>query len=181
MSVEGWNLEPLKGYERIGGPETPEKLAETERFATEDRDKFLHETGARQPDALNPNHWAIDAHAFAIPASRAFMSRILMNLATNVQHYPAWNAYLKNRQPKTLIVWGRNDPLIMPAAAEIGEAERADGRAALFRRRPLRAGRVRRPDRRGDHRDVFLIGISELRRLQRGAHLGFGDRLLRIT
>jgi len=34
---------------------------------------------------------------------------ILMNLATNVQHYPEWNAYLKNRQPKTLIVWGRND------------------------------------------------------------------------
>ena len=41
-----------------------------------------------------------------------------MNVATNVQHYPEWNAYLKNRQPKTLIVWGRNDPLMMPAAAE---------------------------------------------------------------
>src|SRR5216683_6697968 len=91
-SVEGRNPAILKGYERIGGPETPEKLAEAERLATEDRDKFLHQTGARLPDALNPDHWAIDAHAFAIPASRAFMSRILMNLATNVQHYPEWNA-----------------------------------------------------------------------------------------
>jgi pimeloyl-ACP methyl ester carboxylesterase len=41
-----------------------------------------------------------------------------MNLATNIPHYPEWNAYLKDRQPKTLIVWGRNDPLIWPAAAE---------------------------------------------------------------
>jgi pimeloyl-ACP methyl ester carboxylesterase len=42
-----------------------------------------------------------------------------MNLTTNIQHYPEWTAYLKDRQPKTLIVWGRNDPLILPAAAEV--------------------------------------------------------------
>ncbi len=41
-----------------------------------------------------------------------------MNLTANIQHYPEWTAYLKDRQPKTLIVWGRNDPLIWPAAAE---------------------------------------------------------------
>jgi pimeloyl-ACP methyl ester carboxylesterase len=41
-----------------------------------------------------------------------------MTLATNIQLYPQWTAYLKDRQPKTLIVWGRNDPLILPAAAE---------------------------------------------------------------
>ena len=41
-----------------------------------------------------------------------------MNLTTNIQHYPEWTAYLKDWQPKTLIMWGRNDPLILPAAAE---------------------------------------------------------------
>jgi pimeloyl-ACP methyl ester carboxylesterase len=116
--VEGWNPERLKVYERLGGPETPENLAETEQFATVDRDMFLHKRGARQPDALNPDTWAIDAYAFSIAANRVFMSRLFMNLATNIQHYPEWNAYLKERQPKTLIVWGRNDPLFMPAAAE---------------------------------------------------------------
>jgi pimeloyl-ACP methyl ester carboxylesterase len=118
ISVEGWNPERLKVYERLGGPETPEKLAETEQFATVDRDMFLHQTGARRPDALDPAEWAIDAYAFSIPAKRVFMSRLFMNLTTNIQHYPEWTAYLKDRQPKTLIVWGRNDPLILPAAAE---------------------------------------------------------------
>jgi pimeloyl-ACP methyl ester carboxylesterase len=42
-----------------------------------------------------------------------------MNLATNFQHYPQWNAYLKDRQPKTLVVWGRNDPLFLQANAEL--------------------------------------------------------------
>jgi pimeloyl-ACP methyl ester carboxylesterase len=118
ISVEGWNPERLKVYERLGGPETPEKLAETEQFATVERDMFLHKKGARRPDALNPDNWAIDAYAFSIAANRVFMSRLFMNLTTNIQHYPEWTAYLKDRQPKTLIVWGRNDPLILPAAAE---------------------------------------------------------------
>ncbi len=118
ISVEGWDPARLKFYERIGGPETPDKLAEAEQLATEGRDMFLHQSGARRPDALNPDHWAIDAYALSIAADRLFMSRLLMNLAANVPHYPDWNAYLKNRQPKMLIVWGRNDPFLMPAAAE---------------------------------------------------------------
>ena len=118
ISVEGWNPDRLEVYERIGGPETPEKLAETEQFATVERSMFLHKKGARHPDTLNPDNWAIDAYAFSIPANRVFMSRLFMNLTTNIQHYLEWTAYLKERQPKTLVVWGRNDPLILPAAAE---------------------------------------------------------------
>ena len=118
ISREGWNPARLEVYERIGGPETPEKLAEAEQMATVDRDKFLHQKGALRPDALDPADWAIDVYAFSIPADRVFMSRLLMNLAANVQHYPKWNAYLKNRQPKTLVVWGRNDPLFVLTAAE---------------------------------------------------------------
>ena len=77
ISVEGWNPERLKVYERLGGLETPEKLAETEQFATVERDMFLHKKGARQPDALNPDNWAIDAYAFSIAANRVFMSSCL--------------------------------------------------------------------------------------------------------
>jgi pimeloyl-ACP methyl ester carboxylesterase len=117
-SVEGWNPERLKVSERLGGPETPETLAEVMQLATVARDRFLHQRGARRPDALNPDNWAIDAYAFSIEADRVFMSRLLMNLVSKLPHYPEWNAYLKDRQQKTLIVWRRNDPLFMPEAAE---------------------------------------------------------------
>jgi pimeloyl-ACP methyl ester carboxylesterase len=119
ITVEGWNPDRLKVYKRLGGPETPETLAETEQFATVERGMFLHKKGARQPDALNPDNWAMDAYAFSIAANRAFMSRLFMNITTNIPRYPEWIAYLKDRQPKTLIVWGRNDPLILPPGAEV--------------------------------------------------------------
>ena len=118
LSLNGWTSASLKFYERIGGPETPTKLAQAEQRFTMDRDIFLHQTGARRPDALNPDNWAIDAYAFSIEAKRLFMSRLLMNMEANFPHYPEWTAYLKDRQPKTLIVWGRSDPLLLPAAAE---------------------------------------------------------------
>jgi pimeloyl-ACP methyl ester carboxylesterase len=118
ISIEGWNPERLKIYERLSGPETPQSLAEVEQFTTVERDMFLHKRGARRPDELNPDYWAIDAYAFSIPASRLFMSRLFMTLATNIPLYPQWAAYLQERQPKTLIVWGRNDPLFLPAAPE---------------------------------------------------------------
>ena len=41
-----------------------------------------------------------------------------MNMPANFPHYPEWIAYLKARQPKTLIVWGKNDPLFTPSAPE---------------------------------------------------------------
>jgi pimeloyl-ACP methyl ester carboxylesterase len=118
ISLNGWSPASLKFYEQIGGPETPDKLAEAEQRATMDRDMFLHQTGASRPDALNPDNWAIDAYAFSIAADRLFMSRLLMNMEASFPHYPEWNAYLKDRQPKTLILWGRNDPLFTPAAPE---------------------------------------------------------------
>jgi len=118
ITEEGWNPERLKFYEWVGGSETPEKLAAVEKLATEARDKYLHKTGAHQPEALNPDNWAIDAHAFSIPESRTFMSRLLMDMKANFPQYPKWAAYLKERQPKMLVLWGRNDPFFTPAATE---------------------------------------------------------------
>jgi pimeloyl-ACP methyl ester carboxylesterase len=60
IAVEGWNPERLKVYERLGGPETPENLAEVEQFATVERDMFLHKRGARRPDALTGATYDID-------------------------------------------------------------------------------------------------------------------------
>jgi pimeloyl-ACP methyl ester carboxylesterase len=118
FSPKAWASASLQFYERVGGPETPEKLAEAEQRATTPRDMFLHQTGARRPDALNPDNWAIDAYAFSIEAKRLFMSRLLLNMESNFARYPEWDAYLKDRQPKTLVLWGQNDPLFTPAATE---------------------------------------------------------------
>jgi pimeloyl-ACP methyl ester carboxylesterase len=37
---------------------------------------------------------------------------------TNVALYPQWQAFLKNRQPKTIILWGQNDIFFTPEGGE---------------------------------------------------------------
>jgi pimeloyl-ACP methyl ester carboxylesterase len=99
VTREGWNPAIVEGYERLGGPETPAKLADSGKRFTMERDIFLHRTGARQPDALNPDNWAIDAYAFSIEANRLFMSRLLMNMEANFPHYPE-SRFCIDRQAK---------------------------------------------------------------------------------
>ena len=118
ITLSGYNPARLKVFERIGGHRTPEKLAEAERSASEERDRFLHQTGARDAETLDPDDWAVDAYAFAIPESRLYMSRLLTDIMSNGAHYVKWGAYLKSKQPKTLIVWGKNDPVFRYSAAE---------------------------------------------------------------
>ena len=78
-----------------------------------------------------------------------------MDLTTNIQHYPEWAAYLMQGQPKTLIVWGRNDPLIRTAAAEFAKQIVPAADLRLLRRRSLRARRELRGNRRCDRRDLL--------------------------
>ena len=118
ITLSGYNPARLQVFERIGGQPTPEKLAEAEASASEERDRFLHKTGARDAEALNPDDWAVDAYAFGIPESRRYMARLLTDIMSNVSHYAEWAAYLTSNQPKTLIVWGENDPVFSRAAAE---------------------------------------------------------------
>jgi hypothetical protein len=79
---------------------------------------FLHKKGARQPDALNPDYWAIDTYAFSIPEKRTFMSRLFMNLLTNIQPYPEWDAHLKDRAAEDAHRLGTKRPAYSAGAAE---------------------------------------------------------------
>jgi pimeloyl-ACP methyl ester carboxylesterase len=118
ITLSGYNPARLRVFERIGGKETPEKLEEAEKSASEQRDIFLHQTGARGASALDPDDWGADAYAFGFPDSRQYMSRLLMDIVSNTEHYDEWKAYLRSEQPKTLIVWGENDPVFLSTAAE---------------------------------------------------------------
>ena len=158
ITQEGWNPERLKFYEWVGGSETPEKLAAVEKLATEARDKYLHKTGAHQPDALNPDNWAIDAHAFSIPESRTFMSRLLMDMKANFPQYPKWGRLSEGAAAEDARSLGAKRPFLHAGGHGSLEAGCADSRSALFRWRPLRARRIRRRVCPRDHRDVLPIG-----------------------
>jgi pimeloyl-ACP methyl ester carboxylesterase len=43
---------------------------------------------------------------------------LLHNYQANLAHYDEWHRFFRDKQPKTLIVWGRNDPFFTVEGAQ---------------------------------------------------------------
>jgi len=80
--------------------------------------KFQYTAGARNPDALDPAAWNHDQMYLDRPGSAARHMMLFKDYQTNVALYGEWQAYLRERQPKTLVVWGSGDPFFGVAGAE---------------------------------------------------------------
>jgi pimeloyl-ACP methyl ester carboxylesterase len=74
--------------------------------ATEQR----HILGTSHPDRYNPDTWTDEYAHLSRPGQREIQADLLYDYRTNVASYPAWQAWLHEHKPPTLVVWGRNDP-----------------------------------------------------------------------
>jgi pimeloyl-ACP methyl ester carboxylesterase len=82
--------------------------------ATEQR----HTLGTSHLDRYNPDTWT-DEHAhLSKPGQHEIQAALLYDYRTNVASYPAWQAWLREHKPPTLVIWGRNDPSFIAPGAE---------------------------------------------------------------
>jgi pimeloyl-ACP methyl ester carboxylesterase len=127
--VKGFIIQNANAYmEGVG--EAPKKAllplwanrnAETEKAAREfvsiDGTKFHWQVGAKNPEAINPDNWVLDQALLDRPGTLDYQVDLLENYKTNIALYPEWQAAFREHQPKTLIVWGKNDPFFIPPGA----------------------------------------------------------------
>jgi pimeloyl-ACP methyl ester carboxylesterase len=52
------------------------------------------------------------------PGTDAYQLDLLADYKSNVALYDSWHAAFRQYQPRTLIIWGKNDPFFVPAGAE---------------------------------------------------------------
>ncbi|HWF77320.1 MAG TPA: alpha/beta hydrolase [Caulobacteraceae bacterium] len=81
--------------------------------ATEQR----HTLGTSHPERYNPDTWTDEFAHLSKPGQREIQAALLYDYRTNVAAYPAWQAWLRARQPPTLVAWGANDPSFVAAGA----------------------------------------------------------------
>lgn len=81
--------------------------------ATEQR----HTLGTSQPERYNPDAWTDEYAYLSRPGQREIQADLLYDYRTNVASYPAWQAWLREHKPPTLVVWGRNDPSFIASGA----------------------------------------------------------------
>jgi pimeloyl-ACP methyl ester carboxylesterase len=93
-------------------------------MTNDDALRFLVTLGATQwqytngvPDVtvVSPDNWGHVQPLLDREGNQAIQLQMFYSYGTNPPLYPAWQAYFREHQPPTLIVWGQNDE-IFPAA-----------------------------------------------------------------
>ncbi len=87
-------------------------------FLKADTTQFQYTFGACNAAALNPDAWTHDQSLLDRPGNEAIQLALFVDYQNNVALYDSWHAYFRKHQPKTLIAWGKGDPLFVPAGAE---------------------------------------------------------------
>ena len=67
---------------------------------------------------VSPDGYGLDNFYLARPGADEIQLDLLLNYASNVALYPAWQEYFRTSQPPLLAVWGSNDPFFIPPGAE---------------------------------------------------------------
>jgi len=69
------------------------------------------------PERIDPETWESEFALLTRPGIVEIQLDLFHDYRTNVASYPKWQAYLRDVQPPTLVVWGKHDPSFTVAGA----------------------------------------------------------------
>jgi len=99
-----------------------DRTADTEApllpFLDPDGVRLVYTHGHRNADLISPDNWNMDIHFLERPDAKRVQLDLFYDYRTNVALYPAWQDFLRQRQPETLILWGQNDIFFTPEGGE---------------------------------------------------------------
>jgi len=92
--------------------------AKVRGLLTLDTTKFQYSQGFRNLDDVSPDAYNFDQTALDRPGNDKIQLALFYDYRKNPPLYPAWHEYLRKFHPPLLAVWGKNDPIFLPAGAE---------------------------------------------------------------
>jgi pimeloyl-ACP methyl ester carboxylesterase len=73
--------------------------------------RLRHIGASPHPERYNPDLWKDEAAFLARPGVADIQSDLFYDFRNNLTEFPAWQNWLRERHPPTLVVWGRYDPV----------------------------------------------------------------------
>jgi pimeloyl-ACP methyl ester carboxylesterase len=70
------------------------------------------------PEWYDPDLWTDEKVFLDKPGQADIQSDMMFDYHTNVDRYPKWQTWMRERQPPLLVTWGTFDPLFDPGEAE---------------------------------------------------------------
>jgi len=77
--------------------------------------KWQYTNGVRDVQTISPDNWHVTQRLLDRPGNAEIQLQLFYDYGSNPPLYPQWQAYFREHQPRTLVVWGKNDE-IFPAA-----------------------------------------------------------------
>jgi pimeloyl-ACP methyl ester carboxylesterase len=107
---------------------SPENEAAIGAFLEPPTVHAVYITGHLNLDMISPDNWNMDNHFLERPGAKKVQLAFFYDYRTNVELYPVWQKFLKDRQPETLIFWGQGDIFFTPAGGEafLGDVPKAE-------------------------------------------------------
>lgn len=109
---EGW-----ADMRRAWDAPTAENRESLRRFNTPDMIKWQYTEGVEDTSLIAPETYQLTSAAIERIGVEPQMD-LLLDYGSNVKQYAQLHAFLREHQPPTLAIWGKNDPFFVPAGAE---------------------------------------------------------------
>jgi pimeloyl-ACP methyl ester carboxylesterase len=69
-------------------------------------------------ECYDPDLWTDEFHFLNQPGQADIQSDLFYDYRTNVEAYPAWQAWMREKQPRLLVIWGKHDLSFDPGEPE---------------------------------------------------------------
>src|SRR6516225_3923350 len=110
---DGWN--PIRAYWKDPSQKNRDALRS---MLTPQTTEFQYLHGVAHKSSVSPDGRSLDDFYLARPGAHEAQLDLFLDYANNVEMYPEFQKYFRERKPPFLAVWGRNDPFFLPAGAE---------------------------------------------------------------
>lgn len=111
----GAAFDPMKPFWANRTPETEKPVRDLLKKETT---IFQYTHGTKDVSRISPDSYTMDQLFLDRPGNDAIQLNLLHNYQANLAHYDGWHEFFRNKQPKTLIVWGKNDPFFTVEGAQ---------------------------------------------------------------
>ncbi|MFJ5459279.1 alpha/beta fold hydrolase [Pectobacterium sp. CHL-2024] len=111
--AQGWDA-----IRRYWQSPTAENRAALHDFPTAASVKWQYLEGVSDTSLVSPDGYTLEGGHVSRPGNADIQLDLLLDYASNVQRYPEFQTYFREKQPPLLAVWGRHDPYFLPAGAE---------------------------------------------------------------
>jgi len=111
----GGAFDPMKPFWSNRNPDTEKPVRS---LLTKEMTIFQYTHGVADPDQISPDSYTFDQFFLDRPGNAAIQLDLLYNYQSNVALYEHWHSYFRNRRPRMLILWGKNDPFFTVEGAQ---------------------------------------------------------------